>query len=461
MLQVQLATWHTYPIELRYLIDFIIVDDCSTPPLHIDDTRLNLTVLRVKDDITWNLAGARNLGADYCKTSWLLLTDTDMVLTAENAQKLLSLDMSNSNTIWNIKHVDAFLQVKRGFSANMMLLSKRLYWQCYGYNEDFSGSYGGQEGHFRSKLFREGGVREYDHDVTLVNFGEDLSPKLIKDAICSTPEMKTEEGLKRARQTAAELYDTSENARYMRHKKWDKNVLRFNWEEAQQFSMPMSYYLPSEYKDNKTVVYDSHALESDLMWQPHVYDLAFELAKQHGCSTVVDIGCGSARKLAPFMDEFKVVGVDYKENIEFCKKTFDNATWVEHDLEKEGLELTIPEDTVIICSDVLEHLLDPTALMYTLQNLLSRSSMLILSTPKRKYRSLGPPQKHHVREWALCELLDYVSLFMPIRWHGVTKSNSNSNSEWITSMVVCSNGVSEIEVPDKWGREHILENEND
>ena len=463
MMKVQLATWHTYPVEIRNAMDFIVVDDCSNPPLYIENANLNLTVLRVTDDITWNLPGARNLGADFCKTPWLLLTDTDMVLTAENAIKLIHLDTSDTNTIWNIKHSDAFLQMKRGFSANMMYLSKRLYWKCCGYNENFSGSYGGQEGHFRSKLFREGGVRNYDHDVTLINFGEDTSPKVISDAVCSTPDMKTEEGMFRAREIAGALYDTSENARYMRHKKWDHNVLRFNWEVAQQFSMPTNYFIPGTYMANKTVVYDSHLVEGDIVYQPHVYDLAFELARQHGCSTVVDIGCGSAKKLAPGMSEFKVIGVDYKDNLEFCKEKYPEAEWIEHDLEETGLDIDIPEDTVIICADVLEHMIDPNPLMIMIQHLLAAGSILILSTPTRKYKSKGPPQKHHIREWALRELINYVSLFVPIKWSGVTKSDDKPDGVWNTSLIVCTNKIAkeDIEVPAEWGKEGKVEAEND
>jgi len=91
MMKIHLATWHTYPTKLRAMIQFIVVDDHSEVPLEIDEAVLNLTILRVDDDITWNLPGARNLGADYCKTDWFMMVDTDMLLTAEMAKRMLEL----------------------------------------------------------------------------------------------------------------------------------------------------------------------------------------------------------------------------------------------------------------------------------------------------------------------------------------------------------------------------------
>jgi len=235
MMDVHLATWHTYSEEAKEAIAFIVVDDCSTIPLNIEYANLNLTVLRIKDDITWNLPGARNLGAHYCKTPWFFMTDTDMLLSSAAADNLLVLPMDNPKTIWNLKHRGITPEcIKVGHCANHILLSKELFWNCWGYDEDFSGSYGGQEGHLRSKLFREGGERYMAKDVIMHNFGENYQPPVILDAKCSTDEMKTDEGLKRARKISADLYHS--RSRLMVDKKWNQNVLRFEWEVVQEFT---------------------------------------------------------------------------------------------------------------------------------------------------------------------------------------------------------------------------------
>lgn len=236
MMKLHLATWHTYPSELRAHLQFIVVDDHSDTPLEIDEAVLNLTVLRIEDAITWNVSGARNLGADYCKTDWFMMTDMDMLLPAEMAQRLYDLPRDDMYKIYNMRHQDAGLVVSTGHCANQILLSKRLFWKCWGYDEDYAGSYGGQEGHLRSKLLREGGQSTLDHRVILTNFGENDSPRIVKDATSSTPEMKSEEGLKRTRQISEKLYNNDPETGPMRRKLWNKNVLRFDWHVSQEFN---------------------------------------------------------------------------------------------------------------------------------------------------------------------------------------------------------------------------------
>jgi glycosyltransferase involved in cell wall biosynthesis len=237
MMKVHLATWHTFSKAAKDAIHFIVVDDCSTPPLEIPFAKLNLSVLRIHDDITWNLAGARNLGAHHCKTDWFLMTDTDMLLTADNAELLLALDRSDPNTIWNMNHIGHVdRKSKLGNNANQVFLNRELFWKCWGYSEDFAGSYGGQEGHLRSKLFREGGVRTLDHDVLMHHFGEDKTSLVIPDAKSSVSEMQTEKGLERARQISSRLYNNTPGYDDMKRKRWDKNVLRFKWDVVKEFT---------------------------------------------------------------------------------------------------------------------------------------------------------------------------------------------------------------------------------
>lgn len=212
-----------------------------------------------------------------------------------------------------------------------------------------------------------------------------------------------------------------------------------------------NYCIKPEYISRVDVKYDTHVEESAKVWQPYVYELGVALARERGCSTILDVGCGAARKLASYMDEFSVIGVDYGDNIEYCREEYSNATWIAQDLETD-LSLTIPEDTVIICSDVIEHLLDPDPLMHSLTRLLSQGSVLVLSTPNRKPASNRTAQPEHVREWTLDELKDYVSLSVPISWSGVTQSNSGPKSAWSTSLLVCTNQIEDIVVPEEWGR---------
>jgi SAM-dependent methyltransferase len=201
-------------------------------------------------------------------------------------------------------------------------------------------------------------------------------------------------------------------------------------------------------------IYDSHVVEGKTVWQPHVYDLAVLFARKYSCFTIVDVGCGSGRKLADHHKEFDIIGIDHKENIKFCQDTYERGTWIEHDLEKTFPDLKIPRNTVIVCADVVEHLVDPTKLMEGLKSLIDKGAIVLLSTPMRPDGHRGPPQKCHIREWSFDEFVEYSSKYHQPAWIGSTKTNSNEDSAWITTLVVWTNGIRryDLKVPEQWAR---------
>jgi LPS sulfotransferase NodH len=90
--------------------------------------------------------------------------------------------------------------------------------------------------------------------------------------------------------------------------------------------------------------------------------------------------------------------------------------------------------SVIVCSDVIEHLVRPDRLLATLSAALRHARLLILSTPDRdlahELRDMGPPANpSHVREWNLAEfaeLLEHHRL-RPSRI-GLTRSDDRSEA---------------------------------
>lgn len=217
---------------------------------------------------------------------------------------------------------------------------------------------------------------------------------------------------------------------------------------------PEEFKIRADYVQRDRVKYDNKAVflgENDTVWQPHVYDIAVQFARKFNCSEIIDFGCGNAHKLSSYFKEFKITGVDYGENINFCKKNYPNGTWIEHDLE-QPLELKTDGNAVIICADIIEHLKNPNILLVqTLKKL--KYKVLLLSTPNRRLSNAGPPQKEHIREWNICELRDYLRKIFRIVWVGTTKSNSNTNSEWKTSLVVSTDKDTQIpDIPENWGK---------
>lgn len=167
------------------------------------------------------------------------------------------------------------------------------------------------------------------------------------------------------------------------------------------------------------------------IWQPDVVPMAVHIARKAGRKTLIDIGCGRGEKLLPYGGEFQLVGLDYGTNIEYCKTTYPFGRWIECNLEtdypKIGADLL--RHAVVICSDVIEHLIKPTRLVGWL-NADALYSPCIVTTPDRErvygYDQNGPPGNvHHVREWTLRELRGYLGTFgLEASWAGWTLNNN-------------------------------------
>ena len=86
--------------------------------------------------------------------------------------------------------------------------------------------------------------------------------------------------------------------------------------------------------------------------------------------------------------------------------------WLVDDIENPTLILDRKFDA-IICSDVIEHLVDPDKLFPYIEKFSNTKTFIILSTPDRSvYRGkdhFGPPHNEsHVREWNRKEFEKYI-----------------------------------------------------
>tara|TARA_R100000664_G_C2676258_1_gene86176 strand:+ start:44 stop:664 length:621 start_codon:yes stop_codon:yes gene_type:complete len=156
-------------------------------------------------------------------------------------------------------------------------------------------------------------------------------------------------------------------------------------------------------------------------FQDEVYEAARKLCIEKGYKTVLDIGCGSAFKLIKYFRDKKFVGLDLEPNLSHIKDKYPLYDFRLSDFDnppKESFDL-------IICSDVIEHLLEPDDLLAFINNIDFKH--LVLSTPdrdaiQRLQRSFGwdvktdgPPHNvMHVREWTLAELREYLSQWFNI-----------------------------------------------
>lgn len=144
-----LAQWRRYDPALLANLEFLIVDDHSCPPIMVDRQGLNLRLLRVDDDIDWNMPGCRNLAAIQAHSDWLLFFDVDNITSEHNIRRMVEaapgLDRSR---------LHVFARLHDGVSVephiNSFLISRWGYFRAGGYDEDFAGHYGFEDVLFRS-----------------------------------------------------------------------------------------------------------------------------------------------------------------------------------------------------------------------------------------------------------------------------------------------------------------------
>lgn len=190
----------------------------------------------------------------------------------------------------------------------------------------------------------------------------------------------------------------------------------------------MTFCLPPRYRENPGPVYFHDVDGSDITFQPDVLPYAADLCTLAGLVHIVDIGCGLATKLAALHDahpDWRFTGIDFGPNLDYCRENYPWGTWVERDLEN-AFHLDA-RDSVIVCSDVIEHLVDPRMMLATIRH--SHTPAAVFSTPAREVQypkhHKGPPQNLcHVREWSTPELGEFLTQEgFRVEYLGLTRGN--------------------------------------
>jgi hypothetical protein len=192
MFKLQQSIWASYPEKIRESVEIIVTDDCSSrnPAREnlISDIPLRLSLYEIKEKVEWNWLEARNIGAHYAEGKWLLLTDMDHVVTKENIKRVLSrLHGLNSKIVYQFSRIRAVDNAPYKFHNDSFFVTKKVFWSCGGYDEDYAGLYG-TSGRFRDRLFASAMDHETWDDIHLVLYGREVIP----DA--STTEFKRKEG---------------------------------------------------------------------------------------------------------------------------------------------------------------------------------------------------------------------------------------------------------------------------
>ena len=208
--------------------------------------------------------------------------------------------------------------------------------------------------------------------------------------------------------------------------------------------MPDRYRIRSGYRARRDPLYFDDDLKG-ITWQPDVYADAARIAAYLGARRVIDFGSGDGDKLASLHPRFEIIGIDFGANVARSTERHPFGSWREHDFDQADTPVPVSAEelggSVLVCSDVIEHLRSPDTLLGTLRVALERATALVLSTPERELwhgiRSLDPPRNpHHVREWTIRELeqllraTGFASFSM-----GLTRSNDRTDDPYTIEVV--------------------------
>jgi hypothetical protein len=216
------------------------------------------------------------------------------------------------------------------------------------------------------------------------------------------------------------------------------------------------YRLPVGYntRENNDSFFDApHAV----VFQPHVYDLALYVATRSGAKRVIDIGSGSAAKLADADRSLEIICLDTADVEPLVRSSLSNATFVPCDLENGVLaaaDASMFDGAVVICADVLEHLRQPDRLARDLAQIQTSCRWMLISTPDRvRARGLldnGPPKNTaHTMEWAADEFGRFLvdCGFSGALLLGHTMSDTESRAK--NTILALSGKEAGFEAPDR------------
>ena len=192
------------------------------------------------------------------------------------------------------------------------------------------------------------------------------------------------------------------------------------------------FSINKEYKSRETYAHYDDTQNQD-EWQLEVYLKAKDIMERNNYNNVLDVGCGSGYKLINYLGKFNTVGTELQVNLNFLGNKYPKNKWILSDFT------SIPDLScdLLICSDVIEHLINPDELMDYLSAI--NFKILLLSTPERelvyepgsKYLKEPPRNLTHVREWNYNEFKNYVKKYFKIIDHCI------SNRQQWTQLITC------------------------
>lgn len=157
--------------------------------------------------------------------------------------------------------------------------------------------------------------------------------------------------------------------------------------------------------------YDDTHLKDE--YQDEVYKFTKKFLDEKKFSKIVDIGCGSGFKLLKYFNEYDTIGIETDPCFSFLTARYPEKKWIKSGDPEKNFSQFYTQTDIIICADVIEHLLDPDVLITYINSF--DYKYLVISTPDREKfinsNKNGPPINcNHVREWTFEEFDRYLKL---------------------------------------------------
>lgn len=164
-------------------------------------------------------------------------------------------------------------------------------------------------------------------------------------------------------------------------------------------------------------------------WQDNVYRIAAERAASwvFDRPRIADFGCGSGFKLMKYFSHYDTTGYEIEPALTHLRETYEGRNWV------DGSELPTFDCDLLICADVIEHLVDPIALLETIAEskivtyvFLSTPSLEILADRGQSPRRGPPNNTSHFNEWSTREFSEFVGRYLNVVEHTVPRVNQGT-----------------------------------
>ena len=178
------------------------------------------------------------------------------------------------------------------------------------------------------------------------------------------------------------------------------------------------YFIKRGYLHRKKYRYFDDTSNTD-NWQLEVYKRAKDLVEKNDYHSIIDYGCGSGYKLIKYFKDYNTCGIDLSPTYEYLTKEYPNRKWLRlGDFDPSHLS-----GDIVICSDVIEHVLNPDELINDIKQI-KNVNYYIFSTPDRNLaptKCFGPPSNPtHIREWSFEEFNLYMSQHFNIVDHCIS-----------------------------------------